>query len=200
MALDPIDQAVISQALIAAAREMGVVLAPVSGVIHNPTLPDPSCVRPADIDHHRLAVRRSVCRATRCSSSGSAFPAFPAFLRCSPGRWRLRGGRCSHSRARGICGVLLAGVVDRAIDGSLTPLAIGFATYGTISAALVLSTRLPKRASEEARHDRESTHPPKTRKGSARSAAFSKLRTRARENCEHALVELGGIEPPSVDG
>ena len=35
---------------------------------------------------------------------------------------------------------------------------------------------------------------PKTRKGSAKSAAFSKLRTRAHENCEHALVELGGIE------
>ena len=41
---------------------------------------------------------------------------------------------------------------------------------------------------------------PKTREGSARSAVFSKLRTRARRNCEHALVELGGIEPPSVEG
>ena len=36
--------------------------------------------------------------------------------------------------------------------------------------------------------------PPKIRKGSAKSAAFPKLRTRARKNCEHALVELGGIE------
>ena len=42
--------------------------------------------------------------------------------------------------------------------------------------------------------------PPKTRNGSAKSAAVSKLRTRARKNCEHALVELGGIEPPSVEG
>jgi hypothetical protein len=31
---------------------------------------------------------------------------------------------------------------------------------------------------EEARHDREATQPPKTRKGSARSAASPKLRTR----------------------
>ena len=45
----------------------------------------------------------------------------------------------------------------------------------------------------------EATQPPKTRKGSAKGAAFPKLRTRARENCEHALVELGGIEPPSVE-
>ena len=40
----------------------------------------------------------------------------------------------------------------------------------------------------------EATQPLKTREGSARSAAFSKLRTRARKNCEHAHVELGGIE------
>jgi len=30
--------------------------------------------------------------------------------------------------------------------------------------------------------------PPKTQNGSAKSAAFSKLRTRARKNCEHVLV------------
>ncbi len=46
----------------------------------------------------------------------------------------------------------------------------------------------------------EAAQSPKTREGSARSSAFSKLRTRARRNCEHALVELGGIEPPSVEG
>ena len=36
--------------------------------------------------------------------------------------------------------------------------------------------------------------PPKTRNGSAKSAAFPKLRIHARKKCEHALVELGGIE------
>jgi hypothetical protein len=35
---------------------------------------------------------------------------------------------------------------------------------------------------------------PKTRKGSAKSAAFPKLRTHSHKKCEHALVELGGIE------
>ena len=45
-----------------------------------------------------------------------------------------------------------------------------------------------------------SANSPKRRNGSATSAAIPKLRTRARRNCEHALVELGGIEPPSVEG
>ena len=44
-----------------------------------------------------------------------------------------------------------------------------------------------------------SANSPKRRNGSATSAAIPKLRTHARENCEHALVELGGIEPPSVE-
>ena len=35
---------------------------------------------------------------------------------------------------------------------------------------------------------------PKTGKGSADSAASPELRKPARKNCEHALVELGGIE------
>ena len=39
---------------------------------------------------------------------------------------------------------------------------------------------------------------PKTRKGSAKSAAFSKLRTRARKNCEHALVACSQFSLPRV--
>ena len=46
----------------------------------------------------------------------------------------------------------------------------------------------------------EAIQPLKSGEGSAKSAAFPKLRTPARKKCEHALVELGGIEPPSVEG
>jgi len=38
----------------------------------------------------------------------------------------------------------------------------------------------------------------KTRKGSAKSAAFSKLRTRARKNCEHAAVQQRRYLPPGL--
>ena len=41
---------------------------------------------------------------------------------------------------------------------------------------------------------------PKTREGSARSAVFSKLRTRARRNCEHALVECSQFCQRRVTG
>ena len=44
----------------------------------------------------------------------------------------------------------------------------------------------------------EATQPLKTREGSARSAAFSKLRTRARKNCEHALVACSQFSLPRV--